>query len=71
MRRGKTHPGRHTKETSGSGALVALGCVLAGLCPMPNKGFKVAVQSSMTGQLAAQRVHVLWEKYWLAAWQDE
>ena len=27
--------------------------------------------SSMTGQLAAQRVHVLWEKYWLAAWQDE
>ena len=27
--------------------------------------------SSMTGQLAAQRVHVLWERYWLAAWQDE
>ena len=27
--------------------------------------------SSMTGQLAAQRVHVLWENYWLAAWQDE
>ena len=27
--------------------------------------------SSMTGQLAAHRVHVLWEKYWLAAWQDE
>jgi|TARA_B100000609_G_C16912672_1_gene280220 hypothetical protein len=23
MRRGKTHPERHTKETSGSGALVA------------------------------------------------
>ena len=34
------------------------------MCPMPNKGFKVADEprsSSMTAQLAAQRVHVLGE----------
>ena len=31
----------------------------------------ISRSSSMTAQLAAQRVHLLWEKYWLAAWQDE
>ena len=60
MKRGKTHSGRHTKETRGSGAEDVCELVCA-RCRTKASRLPMSRSSSMTAQLAAQRVHVLGE----------